>query len=352
MNIIVTPLYGIGDVLMTTPALKILKDRLGDSRITCVCMFENNYKILSNNPHIDSLIYFPFLEKGKLETLRFLLPLRGKFDCSINFYPSNRRQYNIFAYLIGADIRIGHRYMRRDRLEFNFLKNRTITEDRNLHNVEENIRLLEFLGVKSDNIPAMELYLTPAEESAGRRHIKNSGRRKKIGVHAGASIFKGHANKRWPKERFVELINNLDDCDFYLFGGPDDGEINEYIFETVNDKDRVVLVQGFPIREVAGVIKHLDLFVSNDSGLMHLAAATGVPVVALFGPTNPDFVRPWGVEHKVVRVDLDCSPCFYYSPKPLECTQPDKFKCIKELPVSMVQGAVKDLLQETGKEGK
>jgi len=350
MNIIVLPLYGIGDVLMTTPALKVLKSHRKDCRITYLHMFQNTYEVLRNNPNVDSLVHFPFLEKSALQTLAFALPLRGKFDCSINFYPSNRKQYNMLAYLIGAGTRIGHHYQHIDSRELNFLKNKTVLEDPKLHNVEENMRLLEFLGISPDTIPPMEIFLSPEEN---RRGVDLIGHRPsaavKIGIHAGTSIFKGHANKRWPKENFVELIKLLPGYIFYLFGDKDEEEANTFISDSVADRERIIMINGIPIREVAAAIKNLDLFIANDSGLMHLAAACGTPVVALFGPTNPDLVRPWGVKHRVVRMKLDCSPCFYYSPRPLKCDSPDIYKCLRSLSVEDVKTAVGELLKESNK---
>ena len=345
MNIIILPLYGIGDVLMTTPALKILKERHNDWNVTCLCMFRNTYDILNNNPHIDSLIYFPFLESNKAEALKFIFSLRGRFDCSINFYPSNRRQYNILAYLVGARKRIGHRYLHRDLLEYNFLKNRTVVEDIRLHNVEENVKLLEFLDIKPGNVPQMEMYLTQEEVKKGRDFFRENAR-VKIGIHAGTSAFKGHANRRWPKEHFVELRDSLDRYDFFLFGGKDDEEANNFIFENIKDKEQIFHVKGLTIREVAAVIKGLDLFVSNDSGLMHLAASVKVPVVAIFGPTNPDFVRPWGTQHENIRLDLDCSPCFYYSSRPLKCKTGGTFRCLGDISVNTVNHAIIDLISQ------
>src|SRR5208283_3071051 len=260
-------LYGIGDVLMTTPALKVLKSQCKDCRITYQNMFRSTYEVLRNNPNIDSLVHFPFLEKSALETLRFALPLRGKFDCSINFYPSNRSQYNMLACIIGAGTRIGHHYLHIDRRELNFLKNKTVMEDPKLHNVEENMRLLEFLGIRPDTIPPMEIFLSPEEN---RRGVDLIGHRPsaavKIGIHAGTSIFKGHANKRWPKENFVELIKLLPGYIFYLFGDKDEEEANTFISDSVADRERIIMINGIPIREVAAAIKNLDLFIANDSG--------------------------------------------------------------------------------------
>ena len=92
-------------------------------------------------------------------------------------------------------------------------------------------------------------------------------------------------------------------------------------------------------------MKNLDLFVSNDSGLMHLAAAVGLPVVAIFGPTNPKWVKPWKVNSKIVKLNLDCSPCFVYSPKLLMCARKkEEFKCIRDITPEMVINAIKEML--------
>lgn len=345
MNIIILPLYGIGDVLMTTPALEILKEARSDCKITCLCMFKNTYDLLKNNPHIDSLEFFPFLEKNKAEILKFVLALRGRFDCSIGFYPSNRLHYNMIAYLIGSKTRIGHRYLHGDFLGFNFLKNRTIRENVKLHNVEENVKLLEFFGIQSNNIPSMKIYLTSGEEGKGKELVRVSGEQKKIGIHAGTSVLKGHSMRRWPKEKFVELINSLRDKYFFLLGGPDDDEVNRFISDAIKDRERLSVLRGCSIMETVSAIQNLDLFVTNDSGLMHIASAVGTPVVAIFGPTNTDFVRPWRVRHEIARLNLECSPCFFYSPRPLECKINEKYKCLVKLPVSLVKDLILKMLQ-------
>ncbi len=126
---------------------------------------------------------------------------------------------------------------------------------------------------------------------------------------------------------------------FFLFGTDEEKQENEFISKNAK-YGNVILIQNKPIRMVASIIKQMNAFVSNDSGLMHLAAAVGIPVVAIFGPTNPVWVRPWKVKHKIVRIELPCSPCFYYSPKPLKCVAGLDFKCLKDIDVSMVKEAL------------
>jgi heptosyltransferase-2 len=79
---------------------------------------------------------------------------------------------------------------------------------------------------------------------------------------------------------------------------------------------------------------------------MHVAAALRLDIVVIIGPTNRNYISPWQTNHKIVSLNLDCSPCFYYSPKPLTCSRTDiKFKCIKELSVNLVFEKAKEFLE-------
>uniref|UniRef100_A0A7C4ELB6 Glycosyltransferase family 9 protein n=1 Tax=Thermodesulfovibrio aggregans TaxID=86166 RepID=A0A7C4ELB6_9BACT len=335
---LILPLYGIGDTLMTTPAIEVLKKSI-DCRIVNLCMFKSTYEVLKNNPFIDEIIYFPFLEKGVLNSLKFIFSLE-KFDCSINFYPSNRRQYNILSFLTGAKIRLGHRYFKRDLVELNFLKNKTLKEDRDLHNVEENLKLLELIGIKVTELGKMKIYLKEEEIEQGEKLVKSLSEKDiKVGIHTGTSSFKKHEKKRWAREKFLELIDSFPDFDFFLFGTEEEKDENYFILNNAKHKN-VILIENEPIRKVATLIKQMNVFISNDSGLMHISAAVGTPVVAIFGPTNPVWVRPWEVKHRIVKADMPCSPCFYYSPEPLKCRASLDFKCLKEIDVSMVKEAL------------
>jgi heptosyltransferase-2 len=348
MDIIVLPLYGIGDVLMSTPALRNLKERTG-ARITCLHMFRTTRDMLIGNPNVDENHHFPFLDASRLEGTRFLLGFRKRYDASINFYPSNRRDYTLAAFIIGAPLRIGHRYVRKDISQLNFLKNCTVRESDDLHNVEEDMRLLGFLGINDPEPYPMELHLTGEEESSAAGWLRDSGLegRTLIGFHPGSSLFKAHAKKRWPAEKFSALIKELaktdKDAAFLLFGGREELPLKEEVIEFASGvRDRILTVETDGIRETAAIMQHCKVFVANDSGLMHLSAVLQVPVVGLFGPTNPKWLRPWGCEHRVIRLDV-CPPCFRYSPVPQKCYEDRDFACVRDVPVEEVYGAVREL---------
>ncbi len=348
-KILILPLYGIGDVLMSTPAIRNLKEQL-DCEITYLHMFKTTHDILLNNPHIKENIFFPFLTSSKLEGIRFLLQFRKKFDCSINFYPSNRRDYNLAAYLVGSPVRIGHRYVIRDLAELNFLKNRTVREDDSLHNVEEDLRLLEFLGVRTTRAYPLDFFATEDElhfTDGWIRERRLEGRML-VGMHPGASAFKNHARKKWPEASFAALIDilssELKDSIFLLFGGPEEHDLRKTVRASVLNKKNVLSVDSLSVRQASSLMMRCRLFISNDSGPMHMAAAARVPVVAIFGPTNPVWVRPWGVPHRVVRACESCNPCFRYSPLSMRCVESRDFACLREITVEQVYNACVDLL--------
>jgi len=110
---------------------------------------------------------------------------------------------------------------------------------------------------------------------------------------------------------------------------------------------RAIAVDAPGIPETAALIKRCDLFVTNDSSLMHVASAMKRKIVAVIGPTNINYIHPWHADYEIASLYLDCAPCFIYSPKPLTCSRSDlKYKCIKELTVDMVYSKSMHLLKD------
>lgn len=347
-SVVVTPFVGIGDTLMITPALQLLKQYRPDCSVTVFTFNRANNEILQHNPHIDTLWYYPAKITRFFPSLYHIFRnFTFKYKTCVNFYPTNRISYTVFSLLTGAQRRLGHRYLHKDFSQLNWLKNLTVSEDPQAHCVVENVRLLKFFNIdialdgNDTAIPATKIFLTKKEEEFGKQYWSNFGEKTALGIHTGTSTFKNHAHRRWPKEYFIEMINQLPDVHFFLFGSSDEIEINTFIKDSANIKDRVTVVTDKTIREVASIIKYLDGFISNDSGLMHIAAAVGVPVVAILGPTNPRYIHPWKVPHTIVRLDLSCSPCFYYSPRPLKCIRRNSYQCLTELPAQRVIEAVR-----------
>jgi heptosyltransferase-2 len=354
MKILILALSGIGDALMFTPAFKLLKENLYDSSLDALVMFKGVRDIFERNKNVDNVLYYDFIHEGAVRSFSYLMKLRHKYDATINVYPSNRREYNIFSFLIGAKKRAAVRYLRRGLRSLGFLNNLTFRENDSLHNVEENIKLAEeIIGKASGKKPQLEFYFNDDDSNYANEffeRINISGRQVVIGFHPGCAVFKNHIKRRWEPEKFAELGKKLIEeykAKILIFGGPDETELKNRIAEKINSTD-VYVIESENLGQTAAIIKRCNLFITNDSSLMHVASALQLNIIVIIGPTNTNYIHPWRTNYKIVSLDLECSPCFFYSSKPLTCTRKDvKFKCIKELTVDMVLKAAIDFLAET-----
>jgi heptosyltransferase-2 len=168
-----------------------------------------------------------------------------------------------------------------------------------------------------------------------------------VGFHAGSATFKGHINKRWDYEKFAALAKLLKEkynSAAILFGTEND--LNNKIMAL--SQGTAFIPETKNLKQTIALMNKCKLFVSNDSALMHIAAALGIKQVAVFGYTNFNELHPWKNEHIIVRKELDCSPCFFNSPKPVNCIfeGTSKYKCIKTISVSEVYEACCNLLDK------
>jgi len=310
-------------------------------------MIKGAQDILINNPNINNVYHFDFLQEGIIKSLKFILSLRGKYNASINVYPSNRKEYNIISYLVGARNRMAVKYLRKDFSNLGFLNSIRITENDSVHNVQTNIKLVDkLLNNKFDEEPTLELFIAEEDDIQAQKFFSENNILKDdlvIGFHPGCATLKNHIKRRWEPEKFGELGKKLivdHSAKILIFGGPDEDELKNSVKVNIDSQDAFV-VNTYGILQSAAIMKRCNVFVTNDSSQMHIAAAMQLKVVAIIGPTNPHYIHPWKTEHKIVTLNLDCAPCFFYSPRPLICIRDDvQFKCIKELTVDMVYDAV------------
>ncbi len=353
MKILIYALSGIGDALMFSPSIKLLRKQFPDAQIDMLVMFKGVQEIYSRNPHLNNVYFWNFLGENPFSSLRYVLRLHAvKYDVSINVYPSNRWPYNVISFLIGAKKRLGHDYNHANFSSMNFLNNVRIHEDDTKHNVEDNIELIKKLGLNpAQPYPPMDVYLTENDEKlASEWFSKNNltNTNPIIGYHAGSSVLKNQAARRWAPEKFAKLGLQLIEeksATILLFGGPDEYELNDTINSMMENRGIVVKVPT--LMSSVALMKRCTVFVVNDSGLMHVAAGLQLPSVTIFAYTNPVYVHPWGTKYIMVRKDLDCSPCFYYSPKPATCKwDTDQFRCNSQIQINEVYTAVETLLSQ------
>lgn len=328
---------------MFTPAAAQLKKHLPDAQIDALVMFHGVEDIYKRTGFFNNVLFFDYLNESKIASLQFTAGLRKTYDYSISVYPANRPEYNGINFTIGAPKRGAVTYIRNNTLHLGFLNNITVQEQDTMHNVQENIALVQkMFGFTDSEQTPLSFPLTDEDKQfAGsylaEKQIKTGDRI--VGFHAGCSMLKNHINRRWEPHKFAGLgkrIAALPDTHVLVFGGPEeDGLKNEIIRGIQAPNAHSVVTKN--LAQSAALIGRCSFFVTNDSSLLHVASAMQRKVLAIIGPTNTHYIHPWATEYKIASLNLECAPCFFYSPKPLLCSRTDtQFKCIKELTVDHV----------------
>ena len=352
-KIILLCLPGLGDSILFTPCLKGIREQFPNAKITVLTMFKASKEIFEGNPNIDEVLAFEFLSKSKLQAIKFLFRLRRrKFDLSITAFPAYRREYNIVSFVIGAKERVAHRFEKRYFTQFTLLNTKTVPVIREAHNVENNLNLLKHIGINVKNDKRkLDVVISRNDVILAELFLRTHSISKNdflIGIHAGTHS-RGFT-RRWPKENFAFLAHRLIEeygAKILLFCGPDEQDLAKEIPNLMTRKP--VVVTDLSIKQVTVVIKKCSIFISVDSGLVHIAAAMHVPTVAIYGPSNPRLTYPWNTKHKVVRKELPCSPCYYYTDvrkanEPLiTCNKRENFACVNSITAKDVMDAVKDV---------
>ncbi|MGB9696806.1 MAG: glycosyltransferase family 9 protein [Ignavibacteria bacterium] len=349
-RILVNALSGIGDVLMFTPALQLLRRKLPQSQVDFLVMYKSVRQLFEVSKLVDRVYFIDFFHQSKWESLRQIKELRkNRYDVSINVYPSNRFEYNFLNYLLGAKKRIAHRYTHSNILRVEFLNTDLVDEEPDRHNVLQNVDLIKkIISVDEEEIPQMNIDIPEEKITEGKDWIAgiSLSTENLIGFHPGSALLKNHINKRWDKKKFAELgkiLMEKHNATILLFGNEFDliDEINQAL------EGRAIKASTDNFLDSLVRMKYCKVFVSNDTAFLHSAAALQIPVVAIFGYTNHKELYPWKTEHIIVRKDYECSPCFYNSPKAASCkwSGEERFKCIKDITVAEVYGAVLQLLK-------
>jgi ADP-heptose:LPS heptosyltransferase len=341
-SILLIRLDHLGDVLLTTPAIKSLKKRFPHARITMLVR-EWSFEAVKNNPHIDETIVFnpswavPSQEgkttAGVTGMYQLVRTLRlESFDLAIDFKGDLRNI--LLAYLSGAKRRISYAIR-----GGGFLLTDVVPYEPDIHEIDKNLKLLNPLGIASED-SQMELYCNNGDIAKTERIFNRKGinlGRRNIALHyGGASQF-----KRWDMERFVDLVGRLtknNSINVLIFAGPYERKTCQFAEKPGNG---IFIMPDMTICQMAAAFKRCDLFVCNDSGPMHVSFAVNTPTVAIFGPTYPMRFGPKDLKrNRVVSPRLSCSPC-WHPDKGIGCKERN---CLKSINVDDVLVTINGLI--------
>lgn len=349
IKILLIRLSSLGDIIMTTPAIRALRNRYPDAQIDFV-VYDRFSAALAHHPELHRLFLLP---KKKLKdqlaqrhfgqfwhTLRdFIAELKSNhYDYVIDLHNVTESAFTAIA--ARGTIKAGHR----KQLLSLFFKVRSSFDigfaTSTIHSAESNLRYLVDAGcLTPDDIPArpgLEFFVSPEATQEVNEYLAQQGLQGKLimGVNPCAS----YDYRRWSADRFAAVADFLVEtygCTILLFGSPSEQPTVRQVMAAM--KNPAVDTSHLTVFQAFELIRRLRLFVTNDSAPMHVAAALGTPLVAIHGPINVKKFAPLSDVARSITKDIPCLPCKRVS----ECASQ---LCFDQVTVEEVCQACRELL--------
>jgi heptosyltransferase I len=336
-RILLVKLSSFGDVLHALPTLEALRAAFPTAHITW--LVEAAYApLLTGHPALNEVWVAPRLRPGEFlsganpaRLLTLLKQLRAySFDLVVDV--QGLLKSAVWVTLARSPRKVG--YDRTREGSYLALTERVKPFDPEAHAVHRYLNLAHYLGAPPA-LPRFRLGLDAAVDTAALVPVK-AGRPLAV-LHPGARW----ASKLWPPASWARLAEWLNRQGFFVAvtGSRADQALAEAILAQ-SPAPLLNLAGRTSLAQLAGILRKARLAVTTDTGAMHLAAALGTPVAALFGPTAPWRTGPFGEGHQVIRLGLPCSPCFKR-----QCPEP---RCLTDLTPEMVEAACEKILSPTG----
>ena len=344
-NILVINLMHIGDLMLVTPVLRTLRVNYPSARLTLLAD-KKLRDLVEFNPHIDECMLID--KKGKDDHFgsffHFILGVRRKkFDLVVNLHRNERA--SAIAAFSGAKRIVGYAKPGFSLFFDQVLPNKKAV----MHQIHSHFEVLtKACGVTRIDDGGLEMEIPPGmDEEAARLWRENFPEGKKVvAFNIGASW----PTKRWLDEYFAECADRLVDRGYSVafFGGPMDEEMVRDCLTKMKhkDSDAVRVFTGkVSLGVLAGMLRRSALFLTTDSGPMHVGVAMNMPIVTMFGSSPVPGFYPYDAKDVLVKTPEPCHPCgIHICPKKGE----DNMACMKKIPVDTVMHYVDELLDEYG----
>lgn len=334
-KVLLVRLRSIGDTVLATPSLFALKRFLPN--VTVDILVEDWVApLLNDHPHLDNVVV---LERGGFMTrARLARELRAaNYDVVYNLHGGTTATFLTRA--TGARHRVGFESYQYAQLHNHQAPSPLLLwGQQKTHSVEQQLALLGWTGVPVTDRPRTQLGISAAASAAVNKLLAESGLsdRKFALIHPAAAF----ATKQWAVENFARVVEFLGGRGFasVAIAAPQEKPLLEKLQSEASAK---LVIFDLTLPEVTALAARSQLFVGNDSGIAHIAAAAGTPAVVIFGSSNIAHWRPWNsAPAEVVFEEMSCQPCPGYS-----CEQFDQPECILRVPVARVTAAIERLLR-------
>jgi lipopolysaccharide heptosyltransferase II len=229
---------------------------------------------------------------------------RGRFDLAVVLHPTSLRNA-LIPFLARVPLRIGSNVSGRG-----ILLSQSCSEDANLHEVDRYLRVLQLINI-DEPASDLEFWHTDADRRVVHQLLSDCNvlpEDRIIGINLGTTW----RTKSWALDRFADVIAGIQDrfeTAVVLTGSSSEIGLGNALQKMVKAKV-INLIGKTTVLQLGALIERCNLYLTCDSGPMHIAAAVGTPTIALFGPTDPDRHRPYGKGHHVIEKAVSCRPCY------------------------------------------
>ncbi|HSK62713.1 MAG TPA: glycosyltransferase family 9 protein [Pyrinomonadaceae bacterium] len=333
-RVLVVRLRSIGDTVLATPSLFALKRFLPHARVD-ILVEDWVAPLLTNHPHVDNVVV---MERGglapRMHTARELRAER--YDVVYNLHGGTTATFLTRA--TGARHRVGLKTYQYAGLHNELVPSPLLLwGQQKIHSVEQQLALLGWTGVPVTDRPRTTLGISPVAAESVHQYLAVAGLadRKVALIHPAAAF----ETKRWATENFARVAEYLAErgCAPVAIAAPHEGEV---IDELLSEASVKIVSLELSLPEVTALAARSQIFVGNDSGIAHIAAAVGTPSVVVFGSSNTAHWRPWNrAAAQVVFEEMPCQPCHGYF-----CEKFPQPECILRVPVTRVVAAIERCL--------
>ena len=339
-RVLVVRLRSIGDTVLTTPSLFALKRFLPHAAVD-ILLEDWVAPVLDGFPHVDNVITLE--RKSTSSRARVARHLRtNRYDVVYNLHGGTTA--TLLARATGAKHRVGYETYQYAGLHNHLSPSSASLWGRNkTHSVEQQLALLGWTGVPVSDRPPTQLAITEEAAASIAARLEAAGITDApfAVIHPAAAF----VTKQWAPEKFGNVADELAGLNLrvLVITAPNEAHLAEGLKR--NAATPLVAFSDLSLPEITALLARTRLFVGNDSGIAHIAAAVRAPSVVIFGSSNTAHWRPWtasGAAAEVVYEEMECQPCHGYF-----CEKFDEPECIKRVPVERVMAATERVLRES-----
>ncbi len=346
-KILVFQTGGIGDVLRVFPLIEILRSEFPYAKISTLTEYPADiFKLMNDRGVIDETLRFDFTKKTFLQKVAFLVDLRkSSYDLIISpSRGSGMFECAIISFVIGKRWRVG--FMRNG---IGFLYTNKIEFRDDVPIIRQNVDLLRIIGIQNNTNDTRINVVIPTEDLLFAKGILREAKDEDRIIVAVSPTVSNHPELfEWPLKNFIELSEHLienKNAFIVLLGSERDHDMANYFEEKIEGKIHFKnLVGKTDLFKACALIKSCDLFVGNDSGLLHIANALSVPSVGIFGPSSPEQVLSYMNKNiLIIKHNAPCSPCYVHQPDfNFKCEY--RNKCLTNITVADAVKAIEKLI--------